>query len=112
MVHVELPAVPSVESSSGAVVVVLGFALHGGLCTTGAAANRPLPPPHRLRLLVFAGKNNPIYRFDSRGAKEYPQDLTMELSIPLHLRYTYLQQDINNNCDMEVMVVMEIVVVR
>ena len=49
--------------------------------------------------IVFAGKNNPIYRFDSMGAKEYPQSLTVELSIPAHLRYTYLQQGINSNCD-------------
>ena len=62
--------------------------------------------------IVFAGKNNPIYRFDSRGAKEYRQALTVELSIQPHLRYTYLQQDINSNCDMEVMVVMEIVAVK
>src|ERR1041385_8139835 len=62
--------------------------------------------------IVFAGKNNPIYRFNSRGAKEYPQALTMELSIPPHQRYTYLQQDINNNCGMEVMMATEILVVK
>ena len=34
-----------------------------------------------------------IYRFDTRGAKEYLQVLAVELSIQPHLEIKYLQQD-------------------
>ena len=62
--------------------------------------------------IVFAGKNNPIYRFDKRGSKVYSQALTLEFSIQPHLKYTFLQRSIISNGDMEVMVATEIVAVK
>ena len=58
------------------------------------------------------GKNNQIYRFDTRGAKGYVHALTIELSIQPHLKDTCLERGISSNGDMEVMVATKIVVAK
>ena len=46
-----------------------------------------------------------IYRFDTRGAKEYLQVLAAELSIQPHLEINYLQQSDQYQSNMIVLII-------